>query len=175
MELDLTFEKLVNFPIDFLTKSEKYYEYVETLSTYSLNNYDVKEIRSKVEKIFIRFKDAKYVYKYPIESEMIKITPSYQLREVMSQRSNVSQDESIVARRCEKEYWIVSFYSILMDIIATKLTKEEAIYLIDTFFKSKSEEYIAEKLAMCKGTLQKHKKSCLVKVWVELKALIEEE
>ena len=35
MELDLTFEKLVNFPIDFLTKSEKYYEYVETLSTYS--------------------------------------------------------------------------------------------------------------------------------------------
>lgn len=100
MEVDLTFEKLVNFPIDFLTKSEKYYEYVETLSTYSLNNYDVKEIRSKVEKIFIRFKDAKYVYKYPIESEMIKITPSYQLREVMSQRSNVSQVESIVARRC---------------------------------------------------------------------------
>ena len=48
--------------------------------------------------------------------------------------------------------------------LALKLTMQESIYMVDTFFSKKSEDIISEKLGICRNTLQNIKKSCLVKI-----------
>lgn len=169
MNFTLTLDKILELPNDLLKTAEKYDEYSELLRKKIYNEYDSKELKEKIVKKFERFKDAKYLYRYPIES-CIKTTPTYQLREGMIPKQVSSKIEKVITQRVDDQMWAGCFYDTLM-IVATKLTMQEAIYLVDSFFGNKSEDVIAEKLAICRTTLQNIKKSCLVKVWIELKTL----
>jgi len=173
MDLTLTYNELLNFPDEFLKESSKYYEVSELISKSECDKYDTKELREKVEARFKKFKDAKYIYKYPNEKYYQPITPNYQIRESMTTRNISNSRTGKIDSIMDKQVWVTKLYYSLMDTVTTKLTKQEAVYLIDSFFKNVSEEIIADKLSVCKQTLQKIKKSCLVKVWIEMEALEE--
>jgi len=91
----------------------------------------------------------------------MNISPSNQISDPVF-KTSVEELESL--------NWMTNFYNRIL-IIASKLTIQEATYLVDCFFSNKSEEVTCEKLRICRNTLQKVKKSCLIKTWVELKTL----
>ena len=175
MNLSLTYEKLLDFPNSFKKQAEKYQWMTEVLSKAELDKYNIRELKANVDKRMQKFKDAKYIYQYPNEKYNCPITTNYQPREVMAPRNLESQQSRIITREVDKTIWINQLYYSLMEKVTTKLTIEETVYLIDSYFKKFSEESIADNLSICKKTLQKIKKSCLIKVWVEMEALREYE
>ena len=175
MNFTLTYDMLLNFPQEFLEKSSKYKGMCELLSKEECDKYDTKDLKDKVELRFKKFKDAKYIYKYPNESLLTPITPNYQLKEVMTSRNLISPQDRVVTKKTDKQIWVEMMYQSLMSTLTTKMTEQEAIYLVEHFFKRISEDNIAEKLQICRATLQKIQKSCLIKIWVELEALIDYE
>lgn len=171
MNFTLTYDMLLNFPQEFLEESSKYKGMSELLSKEECDKYDTKDLKDKVELRFKKFKDARYIYKYPNESLLRPITPNYQLREVMTPRNLASPQDRAVTKNTDKQIWVELMYQALMSTLTTKMTEQEAIYLVEHFFKRINEEDIAEKLNICRATLQKIQKSCLIKIWVEMEAL----
>lgn len=173
MDFTLTLDKILELPNDILKTSEKYDEYSELLRKKVYDDYDFKELREKIEKKFDKFKDMKYLYNFPVESS-IRITPTYQVKEGSTSNSPISKVEQAIVKKVDSQLWMNCFYDSLMKV-AAKLTLQEASYLVDSFFSHKSEDIIAEKLGICKMTLQNIKKSCLIKLWIELRTLDEED
>ena len=147
----------------------------DLISKEQCDKYDTKDLKDKVEQRFKMFKDAKYIYKYPEEKYYTSITSDYTAREIVPSMDKNSKHSRKIDTISDNQLWVAKLYYSLMDTITTKLTKQEAVYLIDSFFKNLGEEDIADKLSICKVTLQRIKKSCLVKVWVEMEALQEYE
>lgn len=175
MDLSLTYEKLLDFPEDFMKKSVKYSVIADPISSEECKKYDTKDLHDKVSFRIRKFKDAKYIYQFPDLKYNIPMTPNYQLREVIMPRNLESSQSKIITKETDKEIWVTKLYYCLINVVSTKLTKQETVYFIESFFKKESEESISEKLLMCRKTLQKVKKSCLIKVWVEMEALSEYE
>ena len=173
MNYFMTLDNFLELPKEILKTSEQYDEYSELLRRSIYEQYDAKELKEKIIKKFNRFKDAKYLCIYPIENR-IKLTSPYQERIGTPSNSCVSQIEKLVEATGDEEKWAYNFRNVILTV-ATKLTLQEARYLIDSFFSNKSEDIIAEKLGICRTTLQNVKKSCLVKVWIELKILDEDD
>lgn len=171
MDLSLTYVKFLNFPEDFLKTSNKYCELTDAISKRECDKYNLKELKDKVDKQMEIFKDTKYLYKYPDERYNISITPNYQLREAMVSRSISSSQENKIDPTINRQIWATKLYYSFMDSLSTRLTREECVYFIDSYFRRVSEDNIAEKLLICKATLQKIKKSCLIKVLTEMEAL----
>ncbi len=73
-------------------------------------------------------------------------------------------------RVVDNKMWLVKFYNSICNL-ALKMTRAEAQYIVGTFFSNKSEEYVCDNIGICRNTLQKVKKSCLVKTWVEFQNL----
>lgn len=138
----------------------------QLLDEYVCNQYDSANIKSELLKLFATFKSARYLYDFPVE-ENIKINPNYELREGFTQRSTSSQVENAVARYVDKQLLTTDIYNSIIKV-SYKLTGDEVVYLINTFLTHKAEESIAEIIGISKTYLQKIKKSCLVKMWVEL-------
>lgn len=116
---------------------------------------------------FERFKDIKYYYKFP-KNVYSKIS----LQNNVSKYNNHINDivGNLVENSSTDSVWLENFYKCMLNI-SSKLTFQEAIYLVDTFFVGHSEEMISEKLGICRATLQKIKKSCIVKLWLEFNYL----
>lgn len=94
-------------------------------------------------------------------------------KESFTQRSTTSQIENAVQRYIDKQMLTTDIYYSIMKV-SYKLTNDEVVYLINTFLIHKSEEDIAEIIGISRTHLQKIKKSCIVKMWVDLKQYCEE-
>jgi len=171
MDLSLTFDKLLSFPEDFIKASNKYCDLTEPLSARECNKYKLKELRSTIDKQIQLFKDTKYLYKYPNEIYYVPITPNYQPKEVMMPRKLSSKQEDKIDPIVNRQIWATHLYYSFMESLSTKLTRQECVYFIESYFKKHSEDDIASKLSICKDTLQRVKKSCLIKVYIEVNAL----
>jgi len=171
MDLSLTYTMLLNFPDDFIKNANKYCDLTEMISKRECDKYKLKDLKDNVNKQIQLFKDTKYLYKYPNEKYNVPITSNLQPREVTAPRKLSSQQEDIIDPNINRQIWATKMYYSLMDSLTTKLTRQECIYFIDCYFRKTCEDDIAEKLSMCKDTLQKIKKSCLIKVWTEIEAL----
>jgi len=136
------------------------------LSEHICGQYDVIPIKKKLLKIFNEFKSAKYLFSFPIE-ENTHLTSNYE--KVVSQHvgNNVSQVENAITKYVDKQLRTTNIYNSIL-VVANKLTEEEVVYFINTFFTHKSEEEIAYQIGMSKTALQKYKKSCIVKTWIEM-------
>lgn len=170
MDLSLSYAALLNFPQDFIKAANKYCDLTERLSKRERDKYDIEELRTIIDKRIEVFKDTKYLYKYPNEIYNVSITPNYQQKEVMTPRKLSSQQEDKVDPNVDRQIWATKFYYALKDSLSTKLTREECVYFIDSYFRKENEDNIAAKLGICKETLQKHKMSCLIKILTEVKA-----
>ena len=71
------------------------------------------------------FKDAKYIYQFPDLKYNIPMTPNYQLREVIMPRNLESSQSKIITKETDKEIWVTKLYYCLINVVSTKLTKQE--------------------------------------------------
>lgn len=169
----LTLDKILELPNKILKISNEYDDYSERLTESLCDLYDIKKLKPKIVSLFNRFKKVKYFYNFSIEST-ISITPNYNFDGTLVKNGATSKQEIAVANELDNMLWAARFYNSIC-IVAKKLTMQEAIYLVSALFGNKSEEIIAERLGVCRKTIQHIKKSCLVKIWQELKPLYEED
>lgn len=169
MNENLTLDMLLSLPKEVLKKAEEYDEYTGLLEKRKYQNYDFKKIKIEIKEYFEDFRDAKYSYKFSAELN-ISITHPLQLREGSFQRTNSDPFSKAIEKHIDEKIWLCNFYNTLL-VVGQKLTFQEAIYFVDTFFGNKSEDIISEKLGICRNTLQGIKKSCLVKAYTEIQTL----
>ena len=166
MEQIVTFEQLVNI-CDAIKENVKIKSNQnELLSEEILNYYDILNERKKLLKLFENFKSARYLYKFPI-SDTIRINPIYESKEICFQKSSKSQIENAVEKYVDKQILTTEIYNSILNV-SNRLTNSECVYLINTFLQHRSEESIAEIIGISKTYLQRIKKSCIVKMWIEL-------
>lgn len=166
MKNDLSLELLLDLPNKILNASNDNTSYLDLLSDDLVKKYFYSNLRKDLDKVFQKFKDYKYLYStnenYSLSSSMKNLDNI-----VVSFNRNNDKVSNYVMKQVDLEIWASDFYNSLLSI-SNKLTYNEAIYFVDTFFCGKTEEFISEKLLICKASLQKIKKSCLVKVYFEL-------
>lgn len=163
----VTLNQLLNVGNAIQDNATKNEQYNELLDDYICKQYDIVSNKEKLEKLFSSFKSARYLYDFPLE-ESVSISPSYEYKESFTQRSTTSQIENAVQRYIDKQMLTTDIYYSIMKV-SYKLTNDEVVYLINTFLIHKSEEDIAEIIGISRTHLQKIKKSCIVKMWVDLK------
>lgn len=169
MDETFTLDMLLDLPRKLLKKAEEYDEYTGLLEKRKYQDYDFKELKKEIQEYFDSFKETKYSYKFSAELS-INITHPFQFREGSSQRTNNDPFSKAIEKHIDDKIWLYKFYNILL-VAGQKLTLQEAIYFVDTFFGNKTEDIISEKLGICRNTLQGVKKSCLVKVYAEIQTL----
>ncbi len=169
----LTWDEVNGMYSKLMDTSKEYESCNELICEDELRGIDVVLIKKRLMDLFNKFRNCKYMVSYSVIDNM-RLIPSYERHEGQIPRRNVSQVEKAVTERIDKQIWMTEFYQSLM-VVASKLTEAETVYLINTFITSKTEEVIAEKLNICKTSLQKIKKSCLVKAWIELRVFYKEE
>lgn len=163
----LTFDDILNLPEKILKISFEYEKYSILLRENIVLKYYHKNLKEQIMGYFNRFQDIKY--SYPMDFYLS--TPVIQN---VSCKQNTIADSvgKFVARKVDDDIWLNQFYLHLLNL-ATKLVSTEATYLVDTFFAHCSEEIISEKIGVCRATLQKIKKSCLVKMFLEFRFIEE--
>ena len=167
----VTLDQLLSIKNVLIQNASNYNEDNQLLNEFICDQYDYLKYRKLLKDLLTKFKLAKYLYNFPIEND-IKITPNYELKENSVTNSNVSKVEKAVERYMDKQMLTTDIYNSLVKL-SKKLTNSEAVYLINTFINTKSEDDIAEIIGISKTYLQKIKKSCIVKMWIELKEYCE--
>lgn len=170
MNLSINYATFLNFPQDFLTAASKYYDLTERLSKRERDKYKIEELREIIDRRIEVFKDTKYLYQYSNELNNTLKASNYQPKEVMTPRKLSSPQEDKVDPTVDRQIWANKFYYALIDSLSTKLTREESIYFIDSYFRNRTEDEIASKIGICPDTLQKYKISCLIKLLTEVRA-----
>ena len=127
----VTLDQLLNI-------SKSISNYVEQNKIYNIlldenicNNYDIIEIKKKLQSLFTSFKSARYLYEFPVECS-ISISANYEEKlGSFTQRNNVSKIEQAIQKYTDKQLHTTNIYNTIM-ILSLKLTGDEAIYLINT-------------------------------------------
>ena len=170
----VTLDQLLNISKNISNNVEQNKIYNILLDENICNNYDIIEIKKKLQSLFTSFKSARYLYEFPVECS-ISISANYEEKlGSFTQRNNISKIEQAIQKYTDKQLHTTNVYNTIM-ILSLKLTGDESIYLINTFLAHKSEDDIAEMIGVSKSYLQKIKKSCIVKMWIDLKKFCEED
>ena len=171
MDHIVTLNELINISDYIKEVSDKNKQYNELIDEKICDRYDITDIKNQLIDLINRFKSARYLYEFPI-SNSIKITPTYERDESSHQRSNISKVEQAIEKQIDKQLLTTDIYNSIIKV-SYKLIDAEVVYLINTFLTHKSEEDIAEIIGISKTYLQKIKKSCLVKMWTDLRQYCE--
>lgn len=137
--------------------------YINLLEKNTYEHYYYAELRQDLLKIFNKFNDIKYSLSY---DDGLNITSNYEFRENQVKINDADNVSIYVEKRIRLEDYALKVYKKIINL-SYKLTNSEAIYFVNTFFVRKSEEYISEKLEISRTYLQKIKKSCLAKMYLE--------
>lgn len=170
MENIITLDKLLNIGDTILNNAQKNKNIL--LNEQICNEYNIVSIKKKLIALFEDIKTAKYLYKFPEES--IKITPNYGERLGSFKKTNTSQVEKIIDNQIDGLIYVTDLYEAIIKA-SYKLTDDESIYLYNAFLEVLTEEEIAEIIGISRTYLQKIKKSCIVKLWVELNKFVKED
>ena len=164
-EVVLKINAFLSLPEEILRVS-KSLEYPNLLSKSMVDEYYYLEMKKDISKIFTKFNDAKYIVGYEKNFDISSV--NFDVERVSISKRNNDKVSSYVMKNVDLEIWAKDFYETIISV-SNRLTMQEAVYLVDAFFANRSEEMISEKLLVCRKTLQNIKKSCLVKVYLELK------
>ncbi len=167
----VTLNELMNISDYIKDISKENEKYNELIDEKICDQYNTVYIKNRLIDLFSDFKSARYLYNFPI-GESIKTTSNYEIDESFHQRNNVSQVEEAIKKHIDKQLLTTDIYNSILKV-SYKITGDEVVYLINTFLMRKSEEDIAEIIGISKTYLQKIKKSCLVKMWTDLRQYCE--
>lgn len=173
MENELTLKMICELPKSIISISKENCDFVCRIPEKVCNKHNIASIKPKVYRMFTKFNNVKFFYKVKLE-DLVNVTPSYELKEWSCQRSNLSEQERLVAKKVDNMIWAVKFYDALVTL-SKGLTVQEAVYLSYGIMGRNSNEYVAEVLKIAPRTIQPIKKSCFVKTWLALEALYEDD
>lgn len=125
--------------------------------------------KGKIIQLFKRLKQKRYLR----PEENIKLTSSY---EANASRTTTSNFKSTTERAVDTYIDMLSKENEVCNkllVLADKLTLEEGIYFVYAFFYKETEDDISNILNISRTSLQKIKKSCLIKAWFELNIFCE--
>ena len=158
MDISLTYDEILGLPNEIIRLSSTYSDYNEFLDIKISYCYDTRELKGKIASMFNRFKMLKYKCNIPIESK-IKLSISYDVEHSSTSNRVNNQIENIVLKNTDDLLWGTSFYNMIIEV-SKVLTEAESSYLVNAFFANKSEEYISEKLLMCRKSLLSSRLKC---------------
>lgn len=170
IEMDdiLNYQILSNLPSEVM-KVAKENEFLALLNDSLISNYYYVDLKKELKRLFSKFNDIKYVYRiddsYSLKSNQLRID------KVGNTPLNPNKLLNIVGKKIDDEQFIKMMYHRILNI-STKLTYQEAMYFIQYFFCDTIEESISEILSISRTKLQQIKKSCLVKIYLEVGDLI---
>lgn len=149
---------------EIMLNNSKNAKYIQLLSDSIIKYYYYTDLKKDIVNIFRKFVYSKYLITKKDNFNLKSNTNSF---EVLT-KSNTINDKvgDYIEKKIDLNIWSKDLYNILV-CLSSRLTYEETTYLISSFFESKSEEEISEKLGICRKTLYKIKKSCLVKIKLE--------
>lgn len=160
----LTVEKLLALPNDILRITQEN-KYINLLSKETIDKFYHQEMKKELMDYMQRFNDLKYLYTSSKDYSLKSV--SYTNENKTKNKSNKSVVEEFVSKKVDNEKFVEKVYNHLISL-SHKLNFDEQKYFVETFFKNESEESISEKLGICRKTLQNIKKSCLVKMYLEI-------
>ncbi len=168
MDDTFNYQILSDLPSEVI-KVAKENEFLALLNDSLISKYYYVELKNDLKKLFSKFKDLKYLCRidetYSLQSNQLRID------KVGKTPLNPNKLLNIVGKKIDDEQFIKTMYHCILNI-STKLTYQEAMYFIQCFFCDTTEESISEILSISRTKLQKIKKSCLVKIYLEVDDLI---
>ena len=168
MEKFLTLDMLLNLPEKVLdiTKNPNNY-YITMIDTATCVKYYYTNLKKDLLNLFKKFNETKYSF----NSYNIKNITNYEITENKKLKNVNNKVEKFIENKIESENLTLEIYNRVCTL-SQKLTFNEAIYFVNTFFARLSEEAISEKIGISRTYLQRIKKSCLVKMFFEFSDLI---
>lgn len=161
----LNLEELLELPNKVIKISEsEQNKFLDLLSENTCNIYYYTNLKSDLKDYFSKFNDFKFVYSMP-ENSTLSVN-SYELKENKLMYNANDKILNYIAKRIDDEIFAIDAYNRVISL-AYKLTKKEAIYFVDCFFADATDDYICERLQVSRNGLQKIRKSCLVKMYLE--------
>lgn len=165
MEKFLTLEMLLDLPEKVLTIANNSSNiYISMLDKKTCDEYYYSELRKNLMEFFKSFNEIKYSFSEAAID--INYTSNYNITENKKVANINSKVENYVSKKIKKEKFALDIYNRVCSL-SKKLTFNEAIYFVNTFFAGTSEENISEELGISRTYLQRIKKSCLVKLYFE--------
>lgn len=167
MEKKLTMEMLLELPSKIIKTSESPNNtFLNLLGESICEKYYYRDLKKDLKKFFDHFNDMKYSLDIAIE-EKIKYTSSYSYNESKKVQNSSDVISNLIEKEIDNEIFIHDVYNRIINL-SSKFTYNEAIYFVDAFFSKKTDEHISEILGISRNTLQKIRKSCLVKTLLSL-------
>lgn len=161
----LNLEKLLELPNKVIKISEsEQNKYLDLLSDSTCDRYYYTNLKSDLKDYFSRFNDFKFSYSMP-ENITLNAT-AYELKENKFVNRTNDSILNYVSNKVDEEIFAIDTYNKVISL-AYKLTEKEAVYFVDCFFADETDDYICEKLQVSRTGLQKIRKSCLVKMYLE--------
>lgn len=162
--MDIDNEKIIGLPKQILEISKQYTKLNDLLTKDISDNYDVKMIKPKIEAKIYKYKSLKAICSIvPTQ----KVTTNYEVNGGIRSNNISSKVDNQVTKEVDAAIWLNDFAEVMLRS-AVNLTLDEATYIVNSLFYREKESNIAEELAICKQTLQKIKKSALVKIYYNL-------
>lgn len=160
---NMSLKDFVELPEIMLKKSNDV-KYIQLLSERTISYYYYTNLKKDLLNLFRKFQDSKYLISFDDEYSL----KSKQVGHEINRSINRNNDKVLnyVEKRIDLNIWSRDIYNILVNL-SEQLTFQETVYLTSTFFDSKTEEEISDKLEICRKSLYKIKKSCLVKLKLE--------
>lgn len=160
----LSIKDFVELP-DIMLDNSKNVKYIQLLSEQTVSYYYYTDLKKDIANILKKFKDSKYIISL---SDDFTLKSNVNNFEIARSRS-IHNDKvgNFIEKKIDLNIWSKDIYNILI-YLSEQLTFQETMYLIATFFEDKTEEEVSEKLDICRKSLYKIKKSCLVKIKLEL-------
>lgn len=159
----LTLKDYAELP-EIILDNSKNVKYIQLLNERTIDFYYYTNLKKDLMVQFNKFNDTKHIIAvsddFSLKSSMGNIT---------SQRSaQINRDKvgNFIQKKIDLDVWSKDIYNILLNL-SMELTFSESLYLVSTFFENKTEDEISEILNICKKSLYKIKKSCLVKIKLE--------
>lgn len=149
-----------------ILKISKEHEYSSLLSKNMIDEYYYLDMKKDIAKVFTKFNDMKYIVGHSNNYDLSSV--SFDTLKVSLSKKNNDKVSNYVMKNVDLEIWTQDFYNTIISL-SRSLTMQEGVYLVDALFANRSEEMISEKICVCRKTLQSIKKSCLVKLYLELK------
>lgn len=161
MEEEVSLEKYLLLPTVIINKTSLLNNIVNLLSESFIDQFYYSDLRKDLLKYFEKYNDSLIYF----NSRNYQNSFSSNIFGIELIQSNLVSDKvsKNTKEKVDAQIWINDFYTAILDL-SSKLTNQEAIYVVRSLFLGLSEENICEELSISRNCLQKIKKSALVKL-----------
>lgn len=138
-------------------------KYTSLLSKETVDKYYNTYLKKELQENFYRFKEA-------LLEEKSYLYDGHLYNGIKSKTVNTDKILNCVESNIRDKIWLEAFYNVMLSTAKT-ISLEEAIYLVGTFLGNITQDEMSSNLKISRSTLNKIKKSCLVKMHLAFKDL----